>query len=573
MGRLRPATKRVWWALWALLASVPWLVPTHARPWTAFHVDAAMILPAALLLSYALLSGSARFLVPLETCVLVVVASVPIGQLVAGRIEFAGDAWLAALYVLSLAVAIAVGARLQQLEPWKLAYALFASFALAGLVSVLLMVLQWLHVESLGTLLLSLPTGARLSANLGQPNQLATLLVWGLLAVWWAFLLRRLHGAVASSIAVLLLLGLAMTQSRAGALEILLLAVSAIVFRRQLRSSHYAPALVGLVVFFALAFMAWSPLDESLRPGQLPTLGERMSGGTRLQHWSVLLDALVARPWLGWGWNQVVHAQWEFALFHPPTHEVVQYGHNLFLDLLLWNGIPAGSLLGIGIVAWFMRQGRHAGNPERVLLLMATAAFALHALVEFPHGYFVFLFPLGLMVGSLHLPTKGAAHVTLGRGMVTLVAAAMLALTLAVLRDYEILASAWMAQRLRAANIESGDVDAPPKLIVLSNMDALLVSLSSQPEPGMESEELDRLERITRRYPSPGALFRYAWALATNGRAGEATRTLELLCHVHVEGQCLAAKRAWLAKAELEFPSAVHVWPTDRPRRESAQAG
>jgi hypothetical protein len=561
------------WILWAFLASLPWLVPTHAQPWTAFHVDAAMIVPAALLLAYAVATGPSCFLIPRETWVLTAVAAVPIGQFLFGLIDYAGDAWLPTLYVLSLAAAIAVGSRLQQLEPWKLADALFASFALAGLVSVFLMVLQWLHVESLGTLLLSLPTGARLSANLGQPNQLATLLVWGLLAVWWAFLLHRLNGAVASSLAVLLLSGIAMTQSRTGALEIFLLACSAVHFRRQLRSSQYAATLVGLAVFFALAFVSWSTLNESLRPGQLPTLGERMAGGTRLQHWGLLLDAMVARPWFGWGWNQIVHAQWDFARLHPPTHEVVQYAHNLFLDLLLWNGIPIGLLLGMGIVAWFLHQGRHAVSPERVLLLLATAAFALHTLVEFPHGYFVFLLPVGLMVGSLHLPISGSAYVTLGRGSVTLVAAAILVLTTAILRDYAILTDAWMAQRLRAANIESGDEGPRPKLMVLSNMDALLVSLRSQPAPGMEAEELERLERITRRYPSPGALFRYAWALATNGRVVEATQTLAFLCKVHVEDQCVAAKRAWLTKAELEFPSAIHVWPTDRPRRKKAQTG
>lgn len=560
-----------WWALWATLASLPWLVPTHAQPWTAFHVDAAMIVPAVLLLAYALLSGPARFPIPPETWILLAVAAVPIGQLLFGLIDFAGDAWLAALYVLSLACATTVGARMQQLQPWRLPNALLASFAIAGLVSVLLMVLQWLRLDILGTLLLSLPTGARLSANLGQPNQLATLLVWGLIAVWWAHLLNGLHGGIAACLAALLLAGIAMTQSRAGALEVVLIACAAWRFRRDLRTSRYVSALVGLGIGFALAFVAWPLFSETLRPGQVQTLGERMASGTRLQHWTLLLDAVAARPWFGWGWNQVVHAQWDLALLHPPTHEVVQYAHNLVLDLLLWNGLPIGALLTIGLLVWFWRQYRMAASPERVLLLLAIAAFVLHALFEFPHGYFVFLFPVGLMAGSLYKPTKLGKSLVLDRGAVTLVLVGMVLMALAILQDYMRVSSAWMAERFRVARIGT-PVEVPlPRSTILSNMDALLVSLRTRPTGDMSAQELEQLEITTRRFPSVGGLFRYAWALALNGRQAEATRTLEFLCHVHVEEQCLAARQAWVTKAEQEYPTAKGVWPADRPPRRGAQ--
>ena len=569
--QLLPPSRKVGWIFWAVLASLPWLVPTHAQPWTAFHVDAAMIVPAALLLAYAVVTGPPRFLIPGETWVLTAVAAVPIGQLLFGLIDYAGDAWLPTLYVLSVAAAIAVGSRLQQLQPWVLPSALFGSFAIAGLVAVVLMVFQWFRLDILGTLLLALPVGSRLSANLGQPNQLATLLAWGLIALWWANLRHKLHGAAAVFLAAVMLAGIAMTQSRAGALEVLLLASAAWLFRRQLRADAYAPAVIGLCAWFALAFVAWPVANEMLRPGQVPTLEERMSGGTRMLHWSVLIDAVMARPWFGWGWNQVVHAQWEFARFHPPTHEVVQYGHNLLLDLLLWNGIPIGVVLGIALAAWYWRQFRLAVSQERVLLFLATLVFALHALFEFPHGYFVFLLPVGLIAGVLHLPVRGKSSAALDRRAVGLVAIASLFLALVIVRDYSLISDAWLAHRFRAARIANVSESLPPKVAVLSNLDALLASLGSKPRAGMEAQEIEQLRRVAKRYPSPSGLFRYAWALALNGQLADATRTLEYLCHVHVEDQCLAAKEAWFAKAEQEFPPASGAWPAQRPLSGSAQ--
>ena len=65
---------------------------------------------------------------------------------------------------------------------------------------------RWLWLT--GLLVLPLPPGGRVIANLGQPNQLATLLLWGVLAFWWAYLHQRIGAAVAVLAVAFLLLGL-----------------------------------------------------------------------------------------------------------------------------------------------------------------------------------------------------------------------------------------------------------------------------------------------------------------------------------------------------------------------------
>ena len=82
------------WAAIALLLSLPWLVPTHARPWTSFHADAVMALAAMPLLAWALLARPPRISVPIEALALSGLAAVPVVQRAFGLITFAADAWL-----------------------------------------------------------------------------------------------------------------------------------------------------------------------------------------------------------------------------------------------------------------------------------------------------------------------------------------------------------------------------------------------------------------------------------------------------------------------------------------------
>ena len=141
----------------------------------------------------------------------------------------------------------------------------------------------------------------------------------------------------------MLLFGVAMTQSRTGALEVLLLGAAALGWRRTLcpRQGSAVFALLGL--WFGLAFLAWAPLNEALNLAAVSTLEQRLAPGTRLVHWQLLLEAVTQRPWGGWGWNQISLAQAQLASDYPATYEVVQYGHNLGSIWCCGAGCPSRS--------------------------------------------------------------------------------------------------------------------------------------------------------------------------------------------------------------------------------------
>ena len=172
-----PAATAIGWTLWAVLMSLPWLVPVHMQPWTSFHTDAAMACAAMPVLIWTVWIGMQRIIVPVEAAAIALLATVPPLQWATGLIQFGGDAWLAALYLLGIAAAIVAGSQAQRCRPWALATALFASYGIAAAASLLLALHQWLQMDLLGSALFVLPAGARPAANLAQPNHLATLLV------------------------------------------------------------------------------------------------------------------------------------------------------------------------------------------------------------------------------------------------------------------------------------------------------------------------------------------------------------------------------------------------------------
>jgi len=90
---------------------------------------------------------------------------------------------------------------------------LAGALTIAALISVWLALYQW-TLQPSNIWIADLPPNARPFANLAQPNQLATLLSMGLAAVLFFYEKHALHRISSSLLALLLLFGIALTQSR-----------------------------------------------------------------------------------------------------------------------------------------------------------------------------------------------------------------------------------------------------------------------------------------------------------------------------------------------------------------------
>lgn len=546
-----------WLFSWCGALSVGWLLPNHYRPWIAFHSD--VWIAAVLLLAFASVIWRSIGAMSLHRMTLAValLIGVPGLQYGLGLIHQPGVAWISSVYLLGLFLTLLMGARWEVSNPGQLGDALFLAIGIAAIGLVGLQLQQWLQVDGLELWRLS-GGSVRPSANIGQPNQLATLLLWGVLAAAWGLTRGRISGWVATLLVTYLLFGVALTGSRTAWIGVALLVVASWWWRSQWRSARLPWVATGLGVYFVLCVLVqgwWHALD-----GAAPADLVRMSSELRPLAWAVFLDAAWQRPWFGYGWNQTALAQLAVATEHPPLHVVFSYAHNLFLDLILWCGIPLGLLVSASLVGWVWRSFRAVQSAESAVLLLLLLVVGNHAMLEMPLHYAYFLLPAGLVMGMLNTRLRVKPVLFVSRwaaGLLWLAATVLLAL---IIRDYsrvepshENLRFEW--QRIKVAPI------GPPDVILLTQWHDFVEFARYEPKAGLSQAELDRLRSIPELFS--GALFvhKYASILALNQHPDEARLWLQRLCKVAPESECSAAKAIW-AKQSLKHPeiAAIH-WP------------
>ncbi len=538
------------WVLLAFALSLPWLMPVHTLPWTGFHADALMALVGVAALASVLVKTRGRWTSTASAVVIFGLSFVPLLQYLFGLIQFAADAFLAGAYLLAFGFAVLLGRRMEEYWPGRLVTVVFASFGIAAVISLAIALNQWLQLDQWGGFTLAVGAGSRPVANVAQSNKLATLFVWGLVSFWWSYRNGVVRGWLGVLMAFLLLFGIAMTQSRMGALAVFSVIAVAILHPRTQGASRQRWVLISIFVWYVGCVLSWSALNIALDLVSSQGISELLKPGTRILHWQLIFEAILQRPLLGWGWQQVSVAQSTLALQHPATGEIITFSHNLVLDLLVWNGVPLGLALTGGIAIWFVRHWQRAASTSEVSTMSVLSVFLLHSLLEFPHAYLTFLFPAGLLIGVLSdagLTTgKQVARYSCRESVIALAAVGMALCLFLLIRDYLRIEAAWMSERVRAARIGDLRPVSHPNTLTLEHLGAVLALGRVEPRKGMTAEEIESMKQLTYRLPGVGGILKLAKAQRLNGQTEEAGATLERLCRIHPQTTCARARMAWI---------------------------
>ncbi len=253
--------------------------------------------------------------------------------------------------------------------------------------------------------------------NLRQPNQLATLLVIGLLALRWQVQTRgaaidarpglRVVGVAGAT--VLLMAGLAASASRIGLVELAVLCVVATgwawVGGRGLRATlAWVLAAAAMYAIAALVLPAWLRWAEGI-DGR--SMVERLQHGestcgSRLILWHNVVDLIREKPWTGWGWGDLAYAHYIHLYDGPRFCHILDNAHNLPLHLAVELGVPLAALV-CGVVVWLVWRGKPWAemDPTRQLAWGVLLALGLHSLVEYPLWYGPFQIALVLCIWML----------------------------------------------------------------------------------------------------------------------------------------------------------------------------
>jgi hypothetical protein len=537
-----------------IFLALGFLSPDQFLPWPAFRHD--VVIGIAFLPFICQLLGK-TIKIPREGFFLLFLSAIPLLQMVTGEIIFSGDGWLSWLYLSAAALTMIAGFNCFNSSPAKnpLQGLLPVVTALlsTAVVSVCISLVQWLNLELLPELILSIPSDARPSANLAQPNQLATLLLIGLACVSFLFECRKLVAWSAVLLSMFLLFGIAMTQSRTAFLALIFVGVSYWGLRQRAKLTTTSGSILFLAAFFILAILLLPWFNEMLLLKKPVSMVERTTKDVRVHLWISMMDAIARAPWSGYGWGQIPAAQQAVALDHPATYAYFDSSHNIFLDVALWAGVPVALTCAAGLLFWFKLQIATCRDPLSWSMLLAVGVVFCHAMVEYPLAYAYILLPTSLFMGALSskrfplLDKKKSARV-LSSSLFFALSATTLTAFVVISVEYIKFENNWRALRLTAAGLGPQVADSVGfKPFFLTQLSAYADFYQLEPDRGLSERQIGQMGQVAQRFGQQSIFIRYAVATALNGRPEESARSLAMLCKTQRPRVCKQAIDNWRA--------------------------
>lgn len=549
------------------LLGFSWLVTEHFLPWVSWHSE-VVAFSAVVLLCWVALARCLQIKPPMLIAVpwlslpFAGLTAVAVVQFAVGTITFFGDVMTVGLYCALCIACVVLGfntngmqvngywaAREQRPVQWLaivIAVGAFAS-AIAGFVQVL-----GLWEES--AWIVRMYEMRRAGGNLGQPNQMATLLVMGGASVTYLHASKKIGVGLSLLTLFVLCLGLAATESRTGALGLMALLLWWQLKRRNVADeiSKWAAPAVGFG--FLILFLIWPAFLNSMRLFDSVVENRFSLGDVRLALWSQLLEAISQHPLWGWGVLQVAEAHNAVAHAYQ-VNNPFSYSHNLVLDLAVWVGLPV-TIFGVGIaVTWLTRRCQQTVSLVPWYALAVAVPMIVHSMLEFPFAYAYFLAPLMYLLGVLERSSGAKTLIWINSkavGLAVFVLSGVLVWSsveyLAIEEDFRIV----RFEQLRIGNTPVGQ--PRPAVILFTQLGALLSGSRIEVTPAMSPEHLEQLKRLALRYPWVATQYRYALALALNGNSREAVRQFQIIRWQQDEKLYQKIKRELRELAQSRYP-------------------
>lgn len=551
----------IWTPLASLLLALAWLLPNASPPWPSFHKDAWSAFVFCLVAVVVILrrsKGIARvFFLDALSVTLLLLALIPWLQLSLGIVHFSGHAALGFGYFFAAGMTCLIGNAWERSDPGKPGDFLFLALLLAALGTSWMMLAQWLRVDVNEVWVNPLPVGGRPSGNLVQPNNAATLLVLGMVSLFWFAVRGRLSKAVFVTGSTYLLFLVVLTGSRSGYLSFLV--VTLLIIFMGLRRNEFRPwrgascLLLGLFPLFVFMITrewgAESGLGQEL--GQQPF--ERNLTSARLLVYRAYLDATWAKPWLGYGFEQGAKTQLASAALGHQLPGLFTWAHNAFLDLATWFGIPLALLAIAAVASSVMKFLRSPFDMNRAVYFAGICVVFLHGMVELPLAYAYFLLPVSLMAGAMLSGLKGVA-VPVPRSLVAAGVVGLGAMLGVLTQDYLRVESAFNIWRFKQANVGTNHPIDIPDTLLLNNFKALLVGLRGTAN-SMTEDSLRDFEQAVLLDPSGAAMQQLAELQLSRGDTAGAQGTADMgrLLTQGNERKQLAARWRYLGTQDPAF--------------------
>ncbi|EPK5313921.1 Wzy polymerase domain-containing protein [Acinetobacter baumannii] len=527
----------------AILLGFAWLSPFHYNPWVMFSSEISTF-AAGLSVLAALFYQNIK--IPRAQILLLPFTLIPIVQWGFGLVFDLSTALLSTFYLLGFWFMVLAGYNLSLDQ--KKRDQIFSGFSLlviiTSLLTSLIAIFQWLNIESHLIYTLHL-IGNRPYGNFGQPNNMATFLIIGLLGCLYLYEKHKVTLWLLLPSALIILFTIALSQSRTSWIVFPFLLIYWMVkqFGKQKRF-RFVQGLLWCLAFFLIAglilpyitqFIEFSTNTEITETSSF--VARAGSGHERIGMWIQILHAIAQQPWLGYGWSQTSVAVVD-SIQYGTVHVWFNSAHNVLLDIIIWNGIPIGIVIIAYFTCWFLWLNQQAKETISIIAIMMVCTVLIHAMLEFPQRYAYFLLTCGFLLGIIQAQTPVLKGIVLNKQVLRLIWGVSLILLLAIWRDYNVYVT--NSNLLFKNKQPNAEVLGSNQIFVLTQFEQRLKWIEMKPETTLSDADLAVWGNFVKNKATPYNLRKYAQLLAYNGKVEQAEQQIFILQHLYRQQITLA---------------------------------
>lgn len=549
------------------LLPLPWLLDSHKQPWLSAQVDGFSFLLIWIFYLYLHRDFYNRKQK--------IIFTPPFAFLIIGLGVFASwflsnastDRHIAiALYAMFAFMAWDLGRHANAPniadKTWSTAEKLCIGIVITCLVSLGIQLLQFLSLSESSIFSAWIKSAIQASqpyGNIGQPNLLATTQIWGLVALGYLHNEKRIGSFMAMFAGLLIILGIAMTQSRTALISLFALSVYSLLFK-PLRGLGILTALIFVITFGLILLLPdisqWVTSNFGGHTAVITKSIENFSSGSiRIEIWKELFNSALSHPFWGTGLDTTSLRFLDVYPIEalPDYRKLFVFSHNIVVDSMLWIGLIPTLIIFFLLTLWAIRYLTTPHHKKELILLGFSVPFAVHSLLEFPfaHGHMLLVWAvsLGLWSSTRSIEPQPALNAlpTKSWGLLTPILAVLVgAFGVAATVDYFKIRHAFMAIDFeRRFIVLPHEHELNPNLLVLKDWGHWLQLNRNQAADGCAAASglSDRhLERVLHLYPTASTLSRVAYCLELRQQPERAHYWRERICAVAPAQACLQLK-------------------------------
>ncbi|EPF6144804.1 Wzy polymerase domain-containing protein [Acinetobacter baumannii] len=527
----------------AILLGFAWLSPFHYNPWVMFSSEMSTF-AAGLSVLAALFYQNIK--IPRAQLLLLPFILIPVVQWAFGLVFDLSTALLSTFYLLGFWFMVLAGYNLSLDQ--KKRDQIFSGFSLlviiTSLLTSLIAIFQWLNIESHLIYTLHL-IGNRPYGNFGQPNNMATFLIIGLLGCLYLYEKNKVTLWLLLPSALIILFTIALSQSRTSWIVFPFLLIYWMVkqFKKQKRFG-FTQGFLWCLAFFLIAGLILPYITQFIELSTNTEITETSSfvaragsGHERIGMWIQILHAIAQQPWLGYGWSQTSVAVVD-SIQYGTVHVWFNSAHNVLLDIIIWNGIPIGIVIIAYFACWFVWLNQQAKETISIIAIMMVCTVLIHAMLEFPQRYAYFLLTCGFLLGIIQAQTPLLKGIVLNKQVLRLIWGISLILLLAIWRDYNVYVT--NSNLLFKNKQPNAEVLGSNQIFILTQFEQRLKWIEMKPKTTLSDADLAVWGNFVKNKATPYNLRKYAQLLAYNGKVEQAEQQIFILQHLYRQQITLA---------------------------------